>query len=107
MDSKTKDYPADITTFLNEDHAFSQTKQQRLMRLVYRDLKRIAINRLKNEWSRPDLTVTALVHESFLSLNQGNHSRVPWNNRRHFYGFGIKITVFVQQFRNKKCLNTA
>lgn len=55
----------------------------RLMPLVYEELRRIARGRLRAE--RPDhsLTTTALVHETYLKLV--DQTRVQWQDRAHFF----------------------
>lgn len=56
----------------------------RLVPLVYGELRRIARAQLRSE--RPDhtLSTTALVHEAYLRLV--DQSRVQWRDRAHFYG---------------------
>ncbi len=61
----------------------------RLMPLVYGELRRLASRYLRRE--RPDHTLqaTALVHEAFLRLvGQG---RVSWQNRAHFFGVAAQL----------------
>ena len=56
---------------------------ERLLPLVYDELRVLARAHLRNE--RPDHTLqaTALVHEAFLRLLGGEQP--PWSNRRHFF----------------------
>jgi len=56
----------------------------RLLPLIYEELRVIARRALRRE--RPDhtLTPTALVHEAFLKLVQIEH--VDWRGRAHFFG---------------------
>lgn len=56
----------------------------RLVPLVYDELRRIAHAKLRRE--RPDhtLNTTALVHEAYLRLVE--QTRVRWRDRAHFYG---------------------
>ena len=55
----------------------------RLLPLVYDELRALARARLRHE--RPDHTLqtTALVHEAYLRLLGGED--LPWKNRRHFF----------------------
>ncbi len=56
---------------------------ERLLPLVYDELRALARAHLRHE--RPDHTLqaTALVHEAYLRLLGGED--LPWNNRRHFF----------------------
>ncbi len=60
-----------------------QAAVQRLVPLVYDELRRIARAQLRHE--RPDhsLQATALVHEAYLRLMSDR--RPPWNDREHFF----------------------
>jgi RNA polymerase sigma factor (TIGR02999 family) len=61
----------------------------RLMPIVYEELRRLAQRYLHRE--RPDHTLqaTALVHEAYLRLvDQRN---VPWQNRAHFFGVAAQL----------------
>lgn len=61
---------------------------ERLMPLVYRELKRQAERRLRRE--RPDHTLepTALVHEAYLKLIDQKQAR--WRNRAHFFAIAAQ-----------------
>jgi RNA polymerase sigma factor (TIGR02999 family) len=60
-----------------------QEALDRLVSLVYSQLRAIAQSRLRYE--RPDhsLEATALVHEAYLRLLSGDYP--TWNDRQHFY----------------------
>src|SRR5438132_3000566 len=57
---------------------------ERLLPLVYDELRKLAAQKMANE--RPDHTLqpTALVHEAWLRLT-GNEN-APWHGRSHFIG---------------------
>ena len=78
------DNALEITTYLNADQPLQPHLQSRLEKVVYSDLKRIAANRLATESANNTLTVTALVHEAFMRLNE-IHS-MTWRSRRHYFG---------------------
>lgn len=61
-----------------------ESAQERLVALVYDEMRRIAANHLRRE--RPDHTLqpTALVHEAYLRLV--GQTRVEWQGREHFLG---------------------
>jgi RNA polymerase sigma factor (TIGR02999 family) len=62
---------------------------EKLMPLVYDDLRRIAARQMR--WERPDHTLqpTALVHEVFLKLVDQN--RIQWQNRAQFFGIASQL----------------
>src|SRR5690606_18316107 len=61
----------------------------RLVPLVYDELRRIARAQLRRE--RPDhtLNATALVHEAYFRLV--DQTRVQWRGRAHFYGVAALV----------------
>jgi RNA polymerase sigma factor (TIGR02999 family) len=60
-----------------------QAELERLVPIVYEELRKIARSQLRRE--RPDhsLQATALVHEAYLRLMSDR--RPPWNDRQHFF----------------------
>ena len=60
-----------------------QAAMERLLPLVYDELRALARAQLRHE--RPDHTLqaTALVHEAYLRLLGG--TQPPWNDRQHFF----------------------
>jgi len=72
----------EVTEILNDVSAGDRKAADRLMPLVYDELRRLASRYLARE--RPDHTLqaTALVHEAYLRLI--DQTRVSWQNRAHF-----------------------
>src|SRR5919205_4156061 len=56
---------------------------ERLLPVVYEELKRIARRQLRNEAVGHTLNSTALVHEAYIKLV--DQTRVEWVDRAHFY----------------------
>lgn len=56
---------------------------ERLLALVYDQLRRIAQRRMNAERAGHTLDATGLVHEAYLKLVQ--QDQVDWKNRAHFY----------------------
>ena len=54
-----------------------------LLPLVYDELRSLAARRIEDEKDADSLQATALVHEAWLRL--GNHDKLSWENRRHFF----------------------
>ena len=61
----------------------------RLLPLIYDELRRVAANQLQKE--RPDHTLqaTALVHEAYLRLLE--QREVDWQNRAHFFSIAAEM----------------
>ena len=60
----------------------------KLIPLVYEELRRIAHRQLRNEGSDRTLTTTALVHEAYLKLFAG--SPLDWQSRAHFFAISAR-----------------
>ena len=73
---------SDVTASLLKMSAGKGDAAERLLPLVYDELRRLAAGYLRRE--RPDHTLqpTALVHEAYLRLI--DQTRVDWKNRAHF-----------------------
>jgi RNA polymerase sigma factor (TIGR02999 family) len=77
----------DLTQTLLETSAENPEQAvQKLLPLVYDDLRDIAANYLRGERKNHTLQPTALVHEAFLKLV--DQSRVDWKGRTHFLAVG-------------------
>lgn len=61
-----------------------QAVMDRLLPLVYDELRSLARSHLRNERIEHTLQPTALVHEAYLRLLGA--ARPSWNDRRHFFG---------------------
>jgi RNA polymerase sigma factor (TIGR02999 family) len=61
----------------------------KLIPLVYDDLRRIAARQLRRERPNHTLQPTALVHEVFLKLIDQN--RIQWQNRAQFFGIASQL----------------
>jgi len=76
--------PPDVTAVLLELSSGDPRAVDRLVPLVYDELRQIAQRALRNEAPDHTLTPTALVHEAYLKLVQ--LERVDWRGRAHFFG---------------------
>jgi RNA polymerase sigma factor (TIGR02999 family) len=83
------DHAADLTQLLQRWSEGDRDALDRLMPLVYGELRRLANFYLQQE--RPDHTLqpTALVHEAYLRLVDQRNAR--WQNRAQFYGVAAQI----------------
>jgi RNA polymerase sigma factor (TIGR02999 family) len=78
------------------------TALEKLLPLVYDELRRIAAQQLRRERPNHTLQPTALVHEVYLKL-VGQH-RIEWQNRAQFYGVAAQLIrrILVDHVRNRR-----
>lgn len=92
----------DFTILLRDASAGSESAADRLLPLVYDELRRLAQHYLAQE--RPDHTLqaTALVHEAYLKLV--DQSRAEWSDRAHFLAVaaGAIRRILVDHARGKR-----
>jgi RNA polymerase sigma factor (TIGR02999 family) len=62
---------------------------ERLMELVYDDLRRLAAWQLQTERPGHTLQPTALVHEAYLKL--AGQNPVEWQNKAHFFALAAQV----------------
>ena len=74
---------APITTLLAEMRAGDEEARERLVAIVYSDLRRMAAKYLRSERPGHTLQPTALVNEGFVRLFGG--TEVAWKDRAHFF----------------------
>jgi RNA polymerase sigma factor (TIGR02999 family) len=81
--------PPDVTRLLAEWAGGDEGALERLMPLVYQELRRIADRALGRERQGHTLQATALVHEAYLRLVQ-QHS-AQFQNRAHFFAIASQV----------------
>jgi RNA polymerase sigma factor (TIGR02999 family) len=93
----------DITSILSAIENGDPKVAERLLPLVYEELRKLAAQRLALEKPGQTLQATALVHEAYLRLVGGHQSR-DWNGRAHFFGAAAEAMrrILVDQARRKK-----
>jgi RNA polymerase sigma factor (TIGR02999 family) len=74
---------SEITLILEEIESGNSKAAERLLPLVYDELRKLAASRMAQERSGHTLQPTALVHEAWLRL--GGEEQPEWNNRGHFF----------------------
>lgn len=69
---------------------------------MYGELRKLAENKLQDEKPGQTLQATALVHEAWLRLVDGNQSQ-HWNSRGHFFGAAAQAMrrILIEQARRK------
>jgi RNA polymerase sigma factor (TIGR02999 family) len=78
-----------ITKLLIDWSQGDQAALEKLMPLVYDELRRLASNYLRRERAGHTLQPTALVNEAYLKLVDQRHAR--WQNRAHFFGISAQL----------------
>lgn len=68
---------------MNEAASGSGSAAERMLPLVYEELRQLAAAKLRHEPSGLTLDATALVHEAFLRLGGSEHQQ--WRDRRHYF----------------------
>ena len=92
----------DITVLLNAASDGTDEKApEKLLELVYDDLRRLAAKYMQNERDDHTLQATALVHEAFIRLVDWKN--VSWENRAQFFAVAAQVMrkVLVDHARNK------
>lgn len=95
---------SEVTLLLNAAGAGEQGASEKLLPLVYEELRRLARGYMNRERAGQTLQATALVHEAYLRLvGDGD---VAWSSRRHFFGAAALAMrrILVERYRQKKSL---
>ncbi|MEX2168351.1 MAG: ECF-type sigma factor [Pirellulales bacterium] len=74
----------DVTKILSEIEHGDSAAAERLLPLVYDELRKLAAAKLTHEKPGQTLQATALVHEAYLRL-VGSQDAGRWDGRRHFF----------------------
>jgi RNA polymerase sigma factor (TIGR02999 family) len=76
----------------------------RLLQLVYDELRTLAAQWLAHEQPGQTLQATALVHEAYLRLVGGDAEQTQWNGRGHFFAAAAQAMrrILVETARRKK-----
>jgi RNA polymerase sigma factor (TIGR02999 family) len=91
----------DVTALLHQWQAGNADALERLLPLVYEELRRVARARLRQEQPGHTLQATALVHEAYLRL-VGGHQHTP-QNRTHLFAMAARLMreILVDHARRK------
>lgn len=80
---------AEVTELLLHWNNGDSSALEKLLPLVYEELRRMAELYMRRERSSHTLQPTALVHEAYLRLI--DQTRVEWRNRAHFFGVAAQL----------------
>ena len=80
--------PNEVTQLLRAWREGDETAQEKLLPLVYDELRRMAGYYLRGERPGHTLQTGALVHEAYLLL--AGQDQIDWQNRSHFFGMAAQ-----------------
>lgn len=96
---------SDVTEILSRIDRGDENATERLLSLVYDELRRLAGQKLSHERTGHTLTATALVHEAYIRLISAS-DEPKWETRGHFFAAASESMrrILVDQARRKKAV---
>ena len=94
---------SEVTRILNAIEQGEPHAAEQLLPLVYDELRHLAAQKLAQEQPGQTLQATALVHEAYLRLVDGDYAP-RWNSRGHFFGAAAEAMrrILVDNARRKR-----
>src|SRR5262245_42690099 len=94
---------SDVTRILSQIESGDPKAAELLLPLLYNELRKLAAAKLVHEKPGQTLQATALVHEAYLRLINGNPDQ-NWNSRGHFFAAAGEAMrrILVEQARRRK-----
>ena len=95
---------ADLTQILQAVERGEENSSERLLPLVYDELRRLAAIKMSREAQNQTLQPTALVHEAWLRLT--TDEEMGWQNRGHFFGAAAEAMrrILIERARRRSRL---
>lgn len=93
----------DVTHILSRIESGDATAADQLLPLVYEELRKVAAIKLVHEKPGQTLPATALVHEAYVRLVDGQACH-NWNSRGHFFAAAAEAMrrILIENARRKK-----
>jgi RNA polymerase sigma factor (TIGR02999 family) len=93
----------DVTRILSAIEQGDPKAAEQLLPLVYDELRKLATQKLAREKPGQTLQATALVHEAYLRLVDGDSAQ-RWENRRHFFAAAAEAMrrILIESARRKQ-----
>lgn len=94
----------DTTRILNDLDAGDETAAEKLLPVVYSELRKLAATKLAHEKPGQTIQATELVHDAWLRLLGSDGADIKWNGRGHFFGAAARAMqrILVENARRKK-----
>jgi RNA polymerase sigma-70 factor, ECF subfamily len=89
MKNRVPEQSEDVTLLLREWQAGDRAALDRLIPLVYSELRVIASRSMAREWRRGTLQTTGLVNEAYMKLV--DQRKVDWQSRAHFFAIAAQV----------------
>jgi RNA polymerase sigma factor (TIGR02999 family) len=98
--------PDNLTGLLIEWHEGDKDALDRLMPLVYDELRRIAHRYVQRERDGHTLQTSALVNEAYLRF--AGQGRIDWQNRSHFFAVSAQVMrhILIDHARRRRFRET-
>src|SRR4051812_13110560 len=96
---------SDVIRILSQIEQGDPQAAEKLLPLVYEELRKLAAAKLAQENLGQTLQPTALVHEAYLRLVKSK-DQFPWNGRGHFFAAAARAMrrILVESARHKQRL---
>ncbi len=96
---------SDVTQILSQIEHGDASAADQLLPLVYDELRRLATQKMALEKQGQTLQATALVHEAYVRLVDGEHHQ-RWDSRGHFFAAAAEAMrrILVERARRKQSL---
>jgi RNA polymerase sigma factor (TIGR02999 family) len=98
---------SNVTQILNAIEGGDPRAAEKLLPLVYEELRQIAARKMAHEMPGQTLEATALVHEAYLRLVDTKNVQ-EWNSRGHFFAAAAEAMrrILVERARHKRSLKS-
>jgi RNA polymerase sigma factor (TIGR02999 family) len=95
---------SDVTLILNAIEQGDKEASEKLLPLVYEELRLLAAQKISGEKPGQTLQATALVHEAYVRLVEARDQN--WNSRGHFFKAAAEAMrrILIENTRRKKSL---
>jgi len=92
---------SDVTTIFEAIQRGESRAQEKLLPLVYAQLRKLAASKMVHESASQTLQPTALVHEAWMRL--GGSDQQAWENRAHFFAAAAEAMrrILIDRARRK------
>jgi RNA polymerase sigma factor (TIGR02999 family) len=94
--------PEEVSQLLREWSNGDQAALDKMMPVVYQELRRLAHHYMRKERAGHTLQTTALVNEAYMRL--AHYKKMRWQSRVHFFAVAAQVMrrILVEQARSKK-----
>ena len=97
----TKPAPEEVSQLLRDWSDGDQAALDKVMPVVYQELRRLAHHYMRNERAGHTLQTTALVNEAYMRL--ADYKKMRWESRAHFFAVAAQVMrrILVENARRR------